>query len=473
MGQAIQATRFTESDFAAFRERLAAETALLAQWFAQGTLERAQPTVGCELETWLVGPDLEPAARVESLLQRLDDPQVVPELATYIAEINGSPVELRGDALSRLAAGLSDTLGRCQAVAAGLDARIAMVGILPTASPAHLTARFMTARPRYRALNDRILALRNERPVRLDIRGRDRLTLESRDVMLEAAATSFQVHLKVTPEASARAYNASKMLSGPLVAIGANSPYLFGHDLWDETRVPLFEQAVSVGGHVLEERVSFGFRYARESILETFKANLLRYPVLIPQLMDDPIEHLAHLCLHNGTIWRWNRPLIGFDAPGRPHLRIEHRVLPAGPTLLDAVANAALYFGAVSDLMTDPEPLELHLPFADAQAGFYACARDGLAARIRWLDGRVRPVGEVLARDLLPRARRGLAALGTDPGEIDHWLGIVAGRLACGHNGAGWQRAWVARHGPDMAGLTAAYLERQGSGLPVHAWDLG
>jgi hypothetical protein len=473
MGQEIAATQFTESDFADFRERLKAETALLAQWFADGTLERGPPSAGCELETWLVGPDLGPAPRAEALLKRLDNPLVVPELATFIAEINGTPVPLQGDALSRLAAGLMLTLGRCQAAAAGLDARIAMIGILPTVRPAHLTADFMTPRPRYRMLNDRILAMRNERPLTLDIRGRNRLTLEWHDVMLEAAATSFQVHLKVTPEQSARAYNASKMLSGPLVAIGANSPYLFGRDLWDETRVPLFEQSVSVGDTLPEERVSFGFRYARESILETFQANLIRYPVLLPQLLEKAPERLAHLCLHNGTIWRWNRPLIGFDAPGRPHLRIEHRVLPAGPSLADSIANAALYFGAVTDLIADPAPLELQLPFADARNGFYTCAREGLDARIRWLDGQVRPVSEILRDDILPRAHRGLADLGTDRGEIAHWLGIAGSRLALGRTGARWQRAWVERYGPDMKGLLATYLERQQSGRPVHEWALG
>lgn len=473
MGQDIAATQFTASDFVAFRERLETETALLARWFADGTLERGRPTAGCELETWLVGSDLEPAPRAEALLKRLDSPQVVPELATFIAEINGDPVPLRGDALSRLAAGLMLTLGRCQAVAAGLGTRIAMIGILPTVRPTHLSAQFMTPRPRYRALNDRILALRHERPLTLDIRGRDRLVLEWQDVMLEAAATSFQVHLKVTPERSARAYNASKMLSGPMVAIGANSPYLFGRDLWDETRVPLFEQSVSVGDAVPEERVSFGFRYARESILETFQSNLVRYPVLMPQLMDEPPERLAHLRLHNGTIWRWNRPLIGFDSPGRPHLRIEHRVLPAGPSLPDMIANAALYFGAVTDLIADPEPLEEQLPFAAARQGFYACARDGLNARIPWLDGQIRPVAEILRQDLLPRARRGLSTLGTDRGEIAHWLGIAEARLTLGRTGARWQRAWVERHGPDIKGLAAAYLERQDSGRPVHEWDLG
>jgi hypothetical protein len=323
-----------------------------------------------------------------------------------------------------------------------------------------------------RALNDQIFSLRHGRPLTLDIQGRDRLELEWEDVMLEAAATSFQIHLKVPPEKGARVYNASKVLSGPMVAIAANSPYLFGRDLWDETRVPLFEQAVSVGGPILQERVSFGFRYAERSILETFRANADHYPVLLPHVMDEPADQLAHLRLHNGTIWRWNRPLIGFGESGRPHLRIEHRVVPAGPTVADAFANAALYFGAVADLSEAADPPELRLPFLQARTGFYTCAREGLSAEIQWLDGHIRPVTEIIGKDLLPRARRGLVSLGIDPDEIDHWLGIVERRLALRRTGARWQRAWVERYGPDMPALAEGYLERQQAGLPVSEWKL-
>jgi hypothetical protein len=330
----------------------------------------------------------------------------------------------------------------------------------------------MTPRERYRALNDRILALRHERPLTLDIQGRDRLVLEWHDVMLEAAATSFQIHLKVAPRDAARAYNLSKILSAPMVALGGNAPYLFGRELWEETRIPLFEQAVSVGGVVLQERVNFGFRYAADSIMETFRANLERYPILMPQILDEPRERLPHLRLHNGTIWRWNRPLIGFDDRGRPHLRIEHRVLPSGPSVPDCIANAALYFGALAELLRSTPDAERVLPFLQARAGFYTCAREGLEAEIQWLDGHIHPVRTILTEDLLPRARRGLAALGIDQAESDHWLGILTARTETRRTGARWQRTWVERHGPDMQGLVRAYLERQRSGRPVHEWDL-
>ncbi|MBK1720959.1 glutamate--cysteine ligase [Thiocystis violacea] len=472
MGQDIAASHFTERDFSRFSTRLREETRLLEAWLSEGLFDTGEPTAGFELEAWLVAPDATPAPKVEDLLARLDDPLIVPELATFNVEFNGTPRPLKGAVFSKLAQELEATLAHANAAAAGLGSRLAMIGILPTVRPEHLTLEFMTPRERYRALNEQVFALRHERPLTLLIEGRDRLELTWHDVMLEAGATSFQIHLKVGPAEAARVYNAAKIVSGPMVAISANSPYLFGRDLWDETRIPLFEQAVSVGGAVLQERVNFGFRYAQRSILETFQSNLDRYPVLLPHLMDDPPEQLPHLRLHNGTIWRWNRPLIGFEPDGRPHLRIEHRVVPAGPSVPDAIANAAFYFGMMRNLARAETPPETQLMFLHAQKGFYTCARDGLDAEIPWLDGRILPVARVLAEDLLPRARQGLLDLGVDPAEVEHWLGIIAARLSSKRTGARWQRAWVARHGPDMAGLTGAYLAHQASGQPVHAWTL-
>jgi hypothetical protein len=472
MGQEIAGSHFTDQDFKEFSSRLRDETRILAEWLENDAFEVSEPTGGFELEAWLVGPNMEPTPKVESLLEGLDDPLVVAELATFNAEINGTPIALTGNSLSTLAAELEETIRRCDGFARTLGGRLLTIGILPTVRPDHLSLSAMTPRKRYRALNDQIFALRHGRPLTLRIEGRDRLELEWHDVMLEAAATSFQIHLKVTPSESTRIYNASKIISGPMVAISANSPYLFGRDLWDETRVPLFEQAVSVGGLILQERVNFGFRYAGHSIMETFRANLDRYPVLLPQLMAEPDQPLAHLRLHNGTIWRWNRPLLGFDEAQRPHLRIEHRVVPAGPTVPDMIANAALYLGAVRDLAGQDEPPESLVPFLQTRAAFYTCARDGMDAEIQWLDGNTLPVTRIIREDLLPRARRGLMSMGIDSNEIDHWLGIISGRLETGRTGARWQRAWVKRHGFDMAGLTAAYLGHQQTGQPVHEWGL-
>ena len=472
MGQDIASSRFTEQDFAEFSRRVRDETRILEQWFAEGRLDESEPSAGFELEAWLIDAAGHPAPRIESVLATLDDPSVVPELATFNIEFNGAAAHLRGSALSTLAQDLRGTLERATQAAGHHDCRLGLIGILPTVRPEDLRLDFMTPRARYRALNEQVFALRHARPLKLRIEGRDGLELTWHDVMLEAGATSFQIHLKVRADEAARAYNVSKIISGPMVAIGANSPYLFARDLWDETRIPLFEQAVSVGGPVLQERVGFGFRYARHSIMETFQSNLDRYPVLLPRLMDEPPERLAHLRLHNGTIWRWNRPLIGFETNGQPHLRIEHRVLPSGPSVADAIANMALYLGLVRSLMRENPPVESRLMFLHAQKGFYSCAREGLAADIPWLDGQSLPVSGLLQTELLPRARAGLLQADVDPAEVDHWLGIIEQRLAKGQTGARWQRAWVARHGRDLTGLTAAYLEHQARGRPVHEWPL-
>jgi len=472
MGQEIHTSRFTQTDFETFGACLRQETELLEGWFRDGVFASTHKIGGCELEAYLVAADLTPAPIVEPFLERLADPMVGPELATFNAEINATPQPLRGDALSRLAAGLEATWERCTRAAAGLDTRLAMIGILPTVRPEHLDMAHMSPLKRYRALNEQTLRLRRGRPFTLEIQGKDRLFLERRDVMMEPVATSFQIHLQVTQEEAARVYNWSKVLAAPMVAASANSPFLFSHDLWAESRIPLFEQAISVGGPFFRERVTFGLRYVEDSVFECFRANLERFPVLLPQVMDEPPERLAHLRLHNGTIWRWNRPLIGFDTAGTPHLRIEHRVMSAGPTVADVIANAALYFGAIQSFAGKQVHPCRHLPFSVAKGNFYEAARAELDAEVEWLDRRPKTLRQVLTDDLLPRASQGLTELGIDASEIDRWLGIIADRLRTGQTGSAWQRAWIARHGRDLTALTTAYLEHQESGLPVHQWPL-
>jgi len=222
------------------------------------------------------------------------------------------------------------------------------IGILPTVRNHELSLPNMSPLRRYRALNEQVLRLRNGRPLRLDIQGRESIEAVHNNLMFEAAATSLQIHLQVAPAHAVRYYNAAKVLSGPMVAACANSPYLCGRDLWDETRIPLFEQAVALTGNGTGgtwERVTFGKHYVKDSLMECFKCNLEHYDVLLPRIVDEPPERLTHLRLHNGTIWRWNRPLIGWNDQGAPHLRIEHRVVSAPTSVVDAIANVALFFG--------------------------------------------------------------------------------------------------------------------------------
>ena len=471
MGQEIDHTRFNKKDFSLFRERLEQETALLQEWFTDHIWEDGGTIGGFELEAWLVDSDGHPAPINEDFLRTLDDPLVVPELARFNVEINTRPRALTGNALAEMERELATTWAHCRRVAAERDTRLAMVGILPSVRDSDLTTDNMSGLKRYAALNEQVLRLRGGRPLVVEIQGREHLRWAQWDVMLESAATSFQIHLETPPDRAVAFFNACVALSGPMVAACANSPFLFGKDLWDETRIPLFEQSVAAfePGSETPRRVTFGDGYVQHSLFECFKENLDRYPLLLPMVTDTPAEQMEHLRLHNGAIWRWNRPLIGFRGD-RPHLRIEHRVVPAGPTVSDSIANAALLFG-LAHYLVDAEPdLINRLPFAKARDNFYQCARLGLEARIDWPGCPAVNVRGLLLERLLPGAADALKALGLDPEQVDHYLGIIRARVRSGRTGAAWQRAFVTRHRADMNALCQAYLERGESGEPVHNW---
>jgi hypothetical protein len=470
MGQEITDSRFDAAAFEEFRKRLDAETRLLGAWLAEGRLESGKRRFGFEVEGWLIDEAGHPAPQNQAFLRDVDDPLVVPELALFNFEINSAPLLLEGAPLSSMHDELLTRWRHCEDCAAALGLRPLMTGILPTVRASDLTPSNMSPMQRYRAINDQVFRLRHGAPIVIDIEGAEHLVHRHHDVMLESATTSLQIHVEVDAAESARAFNVCKMISAITVGASSNSPFLFGRQLWRETRIPLFEQAVSVGGSDYSKRVTFGVRYARDSILECFEANRTRYPVLLPDVMAQPPEALAHLRLHNGTIWRWNRPLIGFDDTGLPHCRIEHRVVPAGPTPRDAMANTALFLGLFEALMRSDEALEQRLPFEQARANFYAAAAHGLAAEVRWFDGRAVRLDELLRTQLIDTALEGLAAAGVERSE-SRWLEVIRGRAERQMTGADWQIAWVRRHGNDPAALVEAYAAQQATNRPVHEWS--
>lgn len=477
MGQEIAAGHFHKGDFTRFAQRLATETQLLGQWFEQGRLSARHGMGGFELEAWLVDQALRPAPRNGDLLAALHDPLLSPELSRFNVELNSTPLAISGAALSRSHDELAATWQRCRAAAHALALEMVMVGILPTVSDRDLTLANMSAMERYRALNEQVRRLRQGAPVELDINGIEHLVALHGDVMLEAATTSFQIHLQVAWQKAARYYNAAQILSAPMVAASANSPLLFGKRLWQETRIPLFEQAVGVGGMGGAaagplRRVTLGSGYARHSLFEVFRENLDHYPPLLPVALGEEAAQLNHLRLHNGTVWRWNRPLVGFDDDGTPHLRIEHRVMAAGPSVVDSIANAALFHGLIAELGEAPLAAEQQLPFATARDNFYKAARHGLAARVTWLDGRHGTLRELLLEELLPMARRGLSRLACDAHDSDHFLDIIAQRVSSGQTGAAWQLAAHERYHGDLRAVLGRYLQQQNSGAPVHRWAL-
>ena len=463
MGSEIDSTYFRHDDWPRFARRLRDETAALEARVAAGEHSSRGSVGGFEIEAWLCDARMRPVPRNYTFLQRFGSRLATMELAQFNFELNNTPRQLQGNAFGAFTDEMHRSCRKANRVAESMGIRTLSIGILPTARPGDFGLEHMSQMKRYKALNDQVIKERLGRPIELDITGaKEHLHLRDDSVMFESAATSFQIHTQVPLAWAHHYYNASILLSAPMVAVSANAPFLFGKALWQETRIPLFEQAVDTG----QARVSFGSGFARECLMECFAENLDAYDVLLPILFDDDGTY-PHLRLHNGTIWRWNRPLIGFDDDGTPHFRIEHRVMAAGPTLTDMLANAAFYYGAAHRLCRD-------LPgddFATARHNFYTAARQGLEALVIW-EGESVPVSTLILETLLPLAESGLHDLGIDAADIRRYLGIIEARTRCGRNGAQWQCAYTEKYGRDFERMMLAYHRHQQAGEPVHTWEV-
>ena len=459
--------------FDRFSARVRGETDLLSSLCDTRQVSEDGFVIGFEIEAWLLDHAYFPSPINERFLETLSHPLVVPELSRFNVELNSDPLALSGDVLSRAMTGLSDLWTHCNAVAHGLDANMVMIGTLPIIRDEDLTPGNMSPLKRYAALNAEILRHRGGKPLVIDIKGEDHLHTEHEDVMLEAATTSFQIHLKTPARFAHRYYNASIMASAPLLAACVNDPFLFSRSLWEETRIPLFEQSIALTDYDgASGRVTFGSGYAQSQLLEALAENIAAYPVLLPILFDGPAERFDHLRLHNGTIWRWNRPLVGFEADGTAHFRIEHRTMPAGPTIIDMVANAACYFGVVHDMVERGFDERGGLSFIDADANFYNAARHGLDARLVWPETDGVAARDLLLDEIIPAAHRGLTAFDINKDDRDLYLGIFEARVRSGQTGAAWQRTELARRNGDFHDMMTAYCEGQRSAVPVHQWGL-
>lgn len=470
MGQEIDSTQFSEADFQRFHEKLAAETALLEERFSRSDVaEDNQYRVGFELEACLVDRNsLQPVPKNADFLEAFNDPELATmELARFNIEFNTPVFSITENLFSLLHKQLKSTWAKAQATAKKLDAQVLQCGILPTLRNKDLGLENISTMKRYAALNRQILKSRKGKPINLRIHGQDKLALLHDDVMLESAATSFQIHFKTPLKEATDIYNASIMVSAPLLAASVNSPLLFGKTLWEETRIPLFEQAVATGNNI--QRVSFGGGYAQDNILECFHENLEQYPVLLPMEFDTDAEEFSHVRLHNGTLWRWNRPLIGFNRQGTPHVRIEFRCLPAGPSLIDTVANTAFYFGLCYYYANNQQKL---LDFSLAKNNFYQAARHGLNAEFNWLNEKKYSVKELLLEQFLPEAETGLADFGVSKKESSQYLNIIRQRVKSEQTGATWQQCFLKKNKHDILKMTQTYAQYQNTDKPVHEWAL-
>ncbi|NOQ63597.1 MAG: glutamate--cysteine ligase [Methyloprofundus sp.] len=476
MGQEINAKDFKTSDFDHFYTALNEETLLLKDYFDNQRFSEQKPVAGFEIEAWLIDNKMQAAANNIAFLQNLNDPLAFPELAKFNIELNGVPQALTGSVFSTLHKNLSQTWEKSCQHAQDLNNHILIIGTLPTLTPAAMVLENMSEMNRYRFLNEQILKARGK-PIHLDIVGIEHLKFDHYDVMLESATTSLQLHTQVSLDNAHHYYNASIIASAAMVASCANAPYLLGKNLWHESRIPLFEQSIETGGyggaiHGPLKRVSFGTGYARSSIMECFQENLAHFPILLPELFDTPAEQFEHLRLHNGTIWRWNRPLIGFDADNTPHIRIEHRTPSAGPTIIDSIANAVFYYGLAKNIADELQDQVIPLEFALAKDNFYQAAHHGLDSDIVWFDGEKHPLQKLLLEELLERAQKGLQSLQVDSDDIERYLGIMQQRIESKQTGSQWQRDFMQQKHATLHNMTAAYLEHQYSEIAVSQWEI-
>ncbi|MFJ1708135.1 glutamate-cysteine ligase family protein [Kitasatospora sp. NPDC088346] len=499
MGEKVVATRAELSDRQLYRRKLQSCLDVLERMLREQRFDRPRAMMGLEIELNLVDEQGLPVLGNTRVLQSIASADFQTELGQFNVEVNIAPRRLGGHVLEDLREEIDTGLRYADRKAAEVGARIVMVGILPTLDLDHTGLEAMSHNDRYTLLSDQILAARGE-DIALDIDGVEHLAVESVSMVAEAAATSLQLHLQVTPDRFASVWNAAQAISSVQLALGANSPFLFGRELWRETRPVLFQQACDTRSAELKAQgvrpiTWFGERWV-DSVLDLFAENLRYFPALLPICDDeDPakvlasggVPRLAEMRLHNGTIYRWNRPVYDI-ADGVAHLRVENRCLPAGPTVTDTLANAAFYYGLVRVLAEQPRPIWNRLSFAQADENFHTAARHGIDAVLQW-PGRGRsargtaPVAatDLVLNELLPLAYQGLDEWGVEPADRDRYLGIIEQRCLRRTNGASWQAATVHRlreqFGMDpqaaIAAMTRRYLEHMRGGEPVHTWPVG
>jgi gamma-glutamyl:cysteine ligase YbdK (ATP-grasp superfamily) len=493
MGAGIDRDEFGEAELARFAERLKDSVAALSGVVGRPGFGVGPATIGAELELCLVDGDGLALPLNDAVAAAVAHPRLALETDRFNLECNTAPVPLAGRPFSALRLQLEDVLAAVGAGAVGIGGRVVAIGILPTLRAADLSPAALTRSARYRALSNGIQRLR-QAPFQIAIDGPEPLIATCDDVTFEGANTSWQVHLKVPPADFARTYNAAQIATAPVLAVAGNSPTFLGHRLWDETRVALYRQAVDERVAADAEdwrpaRVTFGHGWVREGAAELFAESVAMHPPLVAVLADeDPlaavraggVPRLDELRLHQGTTWRWNRAV--YDAAGGGHLRIELRALPAGPTVVDMLANAAFLLGLTLALAREVPRLLTRLTFGQARRNFYAAARSGIDAELLWPTDDVPSPRVESARALVPRllplARQALVTAGVDAAEVAPLLEVVAERTATGCTGARWQAVEIARlegrlgRWEALRAMLERYCERAQSGETVGRWGI-
>jgi CBS domain-containing protein len=485
-------TKFGDSDpgqRSAYMGHLVDDLKALEKLLADNKFETGITRIGAEQELCLIDYSLRPAMLATELLASLDDPHYTTELARFNLEVNLDPLELGGDCFAQFESSLVELLRRANKAAHRLGAKIILTGILPTIRESDITLENMTPNPRYMALNEALRGTRGK-DFSFYIQGIDELIASHATVLYEGCNTSFQVHYQIDPARFAAHYNWAQAVAAPVLSCATNSPLFLGKRLWRETRIALFHQSTDDRGlpstyREQRPRVGFGHRWEKHSVVEYFQEVISRHRVLITprieqnalvELKEGRIPKLKALSLFNGTVYPWNRPCYGITG-GKPHLRIESRFLPAGPTIVDEVANAAFWVGLMHGMPDDCADLPARMPFETAQGNFLGAARMGLGATIDWLDGESLPARKLIVDVLLPIARDGLRRAAVHDADADKYLSIIEERVASGKTGSQWILDSVERLKGEgsrheaIAATTEGIYQRQKVGHPVHRWQ--
>jgi CBS domain-containing protein len=490
MGEQNIAEDAGESSRQDFMRALLEEVRALEAMLEKGMVESGVSRIGAEQEMFLVNHAHQPAPTALEVLAELDDERFTHELGLFNIEANLSVQELKTDCLSRMEAEAQEIYARAREAAHKCGSEIALVGILPTLTMKHLGLDSMVPLPRYQALNDAIMALRGQN-LQFTINGTDQLIVNHDNLMLEACNTSFQVHFQVSPADFARLYNIAQVVTGPLLAAVVNSPILLGKRLWHETRISVFEYSVDARSTThqargLQPRVHFGNGWVDKSVTEIFKEDIARFRVLLTtETEKDPLAMVAQgiapklkaLCLHNGTVYRWNRVCYGVHN-GIPHLRIENRVMPSGPTVIDEIANTAFFVGMMAGMSKAYADIREHITFQDIKANFIAAARAGIRAQMNWFGDTHTPARKLILDELLPLAESGLQDYGVDQRDIEKYLGVLRDRVSTRRNGARWALESLnnmhdqGTEDQRMRCLVSSMVEQQTAGRPVSEWVL-
>lgn len=450
--------------------------------------DNAIQRIGAEQELTLTDQQGQPVNIGPELLKYINDERVTTEIGQFNLEINLDPYPVGASCLSKMEQQLDESLQLVRSKAAEKGARVFLGGILPTFHTSHLGFDSITPEPRYIALSERLREMRG-RDFEIHLNGADELMTKLDSVLFEACNTSFQLHLQIPSHKFVDQYNWAQWMAAPIMGMVANSPFLLQKELWMETRIALFQQSIDTRTphntlRHRQPRVSFGHGWLRDSAAEIFKEQVARFPLLITKQIEEnafeAIEagrtpRLKALLTHNGTVYGWNRACYGISDNGCPHLRIEARYLPSGPSAIDEMANFAFWLGLQNaGNLTDTNITE-RIAFRDARSNFYEAAKSGLHAHLNWHGKRVK-LTDLVTNELIPMAESGLQAFGIDPKSISKYLSIIQARASMQVNGASWQvhnySQLLERWSPSVATqvLTQNILDIQQDNIPVHEW---